>query len=179
MGRIGKDTWLMLGVVAATVAMAVLLVYRPQSNRLDQIRAQIVSQERSLKTDSELASVVPTMLQQVEAMKRRYKDFDRRLPERQELGGFLREISSHVADENLSGQLIEPGSPDKNELFHTLPIIMRFKGSYLSVASFLKRLEGMERLTRVEKLQLTRDKKAIQPNELDVELQINIYFTQG
>ncbi len=88
-------------------------------------------------------------------------------------------IGSHLETENLSGQLIEPGSPSSDELFHTLPIILRFNGSYLSVASFLNKLEGMERLTRVQKLQIRRDKKSGRPGELEVELHINIYFTES
>lgn len=179
MDQIGKSTLLMLAAVAAVVTVATLMVYMPQSRELKLVRTQIVTQEQTLIADSEKASVVPLMLQQVEAMKLRYKDFDRRLPQRQELGGFLRQISANLEKEDLTGQLIEPASPSSEELFHTLPIIMRFNGSYLSVASFLRSLEDMERLTRVEKLQITRDKKANDSTQLDVELRINIYFTES
>ncbi len=179
MKQVGKDTWVVLAIVTVVLVTTTTLVYLPQSRQLKRIRTQIVTQERALKADSELASIVPALLQQIEAMSRRYSDFDRLLPKRQELGGFLREISNHLAEEQLSGQLIEPGSPTSQELFHTLPIIMRFKGSYLSVASFLRRLDGMERLTRVQKLQVTRGATSNSPDELEVELQINIYFTES
>ncbi len=179
MDQIGKSTLLMLGAVAAVVAVATFMIYMPQSRQLKLVRTQIVTQEQSLMADSEMASVVPLMLEQVQAMKRQYKDFDRRLPKRQELGGFLREISADLEEKELTGQLIEPGSPASEELFHTLPIIMRFNGSYLSVASFLRSLEDMERFTRIEKLQITRDKKASGSAKLDVELHINIYFTES
>lgn len=174
-----KENWLIFPAVAAAVVAATMMMYVPQSRELKKLRTQIVSQQRSLKADSAMASVVPSLLEQVEAMQFRYKDFDRRLPKRQELGGFLRQISAHLERENLSGQLIEPGSPAHEEIFHTLPIIMRFNGSYLSVASFLKSLEGMERLTRVQKLRVTHDAKAGLPGQLDVELHINIYFTES
>ena len=109
-------------------------------------------------------------------MKLQYKDFGRRLPKRRELGGFLREISGHLNQGDLSNQLIEPGNPSREELFHTLPIIMRFKGSYLSLAGFLQRIDKMERLTRVQTLKITREK---QGDSLDIELQMNIYFTES
>ena len=174
-----KENWLIFPAVAAGVVAATMMMYVPQSRELKKLQTQIVSQQRSLKADSAMASVVPSLLEHVEAMQFRYKHFDRRLPKRQELGGFLREISAHLERENLSGQLIEPGSPTHEEVFHTLPIIMRFNGSYLSVASFLKSLEGMERLTRVQKLRVTHDAKAGLPGQLDVELHINIYFTES
>ena len=174
-GRFARDTWMMLGVVAAILIAAMVLVFMPQQRELKRLKTDWTTQEQKLSADSQQASVVPQLMQEVEAMRRRYKDFDRRLPQRQELGGFLRDISSNLAGENLSNQLIEPGSPNRSELFHTLPIVLKFQGTYLEMARFLKRLDEMERLTRVEKLRLLH-----QPGTdlLEAELQINIYFTE-
>ena len=122
------------------------------------------------------AAVVPRLFRQVHAMRAQYPNFQRRLPKRKELGGFLREITGQLSDDGLSNQLIEPGSPSREEFFHTLPIIMRFKGSYLSLGSFLERIGRMERLTRVQKLSITSAGDS--PDELDIELQLNIYFTE-
>lgn len=176
MHRFSKTSCAMLALVMGVVLAVMLLVYVPQARKLQRLRSQIAFRQTTLTDDSEKASVVPAMLQRVEAMKRRYKDFDRRLPKRKELGGFLREISSHLAGEGLSNQLIEPGNPSQAKLFHTLPIIMRFHGRYLDLAAFLKQLESMERLTRVQKLKVVRSKET---NTLDIEMQINIYFTES
>ena len=174
--RMMKDSWIVLGVLAGLVSAAVVFMYVPQGKRLDELRTAIATQELELSANAAKAAVVPALLRQVESMKLRYKDFDRRLPRRRELGGFLREISGHLNQEDLSNQLIEPGNPSREELFHTLPIIMRFKGSYLALASFLKRIDRMERLTRVHTLKIAREKKG---GGLDIELQMNIYFTES
>ena len=110
-------------------------------------------------------------------MRSDYSNFDRRLPRQKELGGFLREISGHLADEKLSNQLFEPGKPSREELYHTLPIIMRFKGSYLSLGALLQRIEKMQRLTCVQKLKI--DAPAGGRDEMDIELKLNIYFTES
>jgi len=176
MWRMMKDSWIVLGVLTGVVAAAVVFMYVPQGKRLDELRTAIATQELELSVNAAKAAVVPNLLQRIESMKLRYKDFDRRLPKRRELGGFLREISGRLNQEDLSNQLIEPGNPSREELFHTLPIIMRFKGSYLALASFLKRIDRMERLTRVQTLKIARDKKG---GGLDIELQMNIYFTES
>ena len=106
----------------------------------------------------------------------RYANFDRRLPKRQELGGFLRQISNDLVLEKLVTQLIDPGNPTREELYHTLPINMQLRGSYLSLASFLEQLERMERLTRVGKLKISSDP---QDDKLKIEMQMNIYFTES
>jgi Tfp pilus assembly protein PilO len=130
----------------------------------------------ALEADGQKAFVVPELLRQVEVMKGKYKDFDRRLPKRQELGGFLREISEGLSQENLTNQTIEPGRPAQEDLFFTLPIVMKFRGSYLSLARFLERIDAFERLTRVQKLDIMPGGEG---GALDITVQMNIYFTES
>ena len=173
-----RDNLIVLGVLAAMVIGFMVVVYIPQKLRLEEIRSKIATEKNQLASDGEKAAVIPEMLRQVQEMKKLYKNFDRRLPKQKELGGFLREISGRMAEEKLSDQLIEPGNPTPEEFFHTLPIIMKFKGSYLSLGNFLMELETMERLTRVQKL-IIDSKNKEKESRLDIELQMNIYFTES
>jgi len=171
-----RDSLAVLGLMVVITGGTILGVYRPQAKTLDDLNTRIISQKTALASAAARASVVPAMLRRVKAMKSRYKNFHKRLPRRQELGGFLKEISENLAQEDLSNQLIEPGNPTREELFHTLPIIMRFRGPYLALARFLERIEKMERLTRVQKMQIKTDPKS---DEVDIELRMIIYFTES
>lgn len=170
-----RESCIVLGVSAALVAVATVLVYLPQGRRLEELRSQKASKLMAMEADSQKVSVVPSLLRQIEALKGRFRDFDRRLPKHKELGGFLGEISSNLSEENLADPEIVPGNPTAEELFHTLPILMRSRGSYLSVAGFLDRISKMQRLTRVHTLRIARDAKDDRPK---IEMQLNIYFTQ-
>jgi len=171
---IGRESLLILAALALAVGGGMMLVYRPQGQRMEELKQRIATQKAMLLSDAHKAAVVPDVLRQIAEMREDYKDIDRKVPERTELGGFLREISANLAEENLSNQLIEPGNPTAEELFHTLPIIMKFRGPYLSLASLLKRIDGMQRLARIQDLRVERDS---QEPELNIELQLNIYFT--
>jgi Tfp pilus assembly protein PilO len=180
--QITRDNLIVTGVLLGVVAATTALVYMPQKKTLHQLQTRIARQEIHLVDNAGRASSVPSLLRHVQAMKKRYSNFDRRLPEQQELGGFLREISGNLSEErSLSNQLIEPGNPSRSKLFHTLPIILRFQGSYLSLASFLKRMEQTERLTQVEKLSITSCSPAPAGTTqgVDIELLMNIYFTES
>ena len=159
MKRISKDGWITVVIVAAMIGAATLGLYLPQGRKLESIRTDIASRKLALESDAQRVSCVPDMLRHIQGMKQRYQGFDRRLPKRKELAGFLREISSILASERLTNQSTEPGDPSKEELFHTLPIKMKFQGSYLSLASLLERIDRMERLTRVQKLSVGRNPK--------------------
>ena len=182
MSQATRDNLIAAGVLLGVVLAATVLVYLPQRGRLHDLRTEIAQEKARLLGDTERSSAVPAMLRQVQTMRKRYTNFDRRLPKRKELGGFLREISGNLAQENLANQLIEPGSPTRAKLFHTLPIVVRFQGSYLSLASFLKRLEEMERLTQVQRLSISRRSqpdRAAPAEDLHIEVLMNIYFTES
>jgi len=186
--RFSKDSLVAFVLLVGGVGAAMAFVYVPQDRELDGLRQRIVTEKREIRKKTERAAVVPKLLRETSAMKAQYKNFDRRLPQQKELGGFLREISGLLANENFSDQVIEPGRPAREPLFNTLPIIMKFKGSYLSLGAFLDKINKMERLTRVQRLTIKapaldggpgpagRAAEA-RPDELDIELQLNIYFS--
>ncbi len=180
--KLTKENWIMAGILVALVLAAVFAVYLPQSHKRDRINSEAVSQKLSMETDLKTCQVVPELVRQVDEMKNRYRNMDRRLPKQKELGGFLREISANLLQARLANQMIEPGTPDQEELYHTLPIMMKFEGNYLSLANFLKRIDDMERLTRVQKMNisLNRDASKDKPEgDVSIELQLNIYFTES
>lgn len=180
--RLTKANWILAGVLAAAVLVAVLAVYVPQSRKLARIKTQIATQKLSMESDLQGCKVVPELARQVAELKDRYRNMDRRLPKQKELGGFLKEISTNLIEARLCNQTIEPGKPDAAELYRTLPIVMKFEGNFLSLAGFLKRIDRMERLTRVQRMNIAveRDVSKDKPSgNVNIELQLNIYFTES
>jgi len=171
-----KDSLLMIGILLVGILLAVLVVYRPQSQQKEQLRGEIASMEQQLAADARGASVVPAMLRQVNELRQEFRGWDRRLPGSEDLGGFLKEIS--LAQEQQPGIISEgvvPGVPHEEKFYYALPIIMRFRSSYLDLAGFLKRISKMDRLTRVNKLVVVA---APGETQLEVELHLNIYYTK-
>ena len=187
--RFTKDSLVAMALLVVGLGAAMVVVYVPQDRTLSSLEAKIVTRKREIDKQTERAAIVPKLLRETQAMKAQYKNFDRRLPQQKELGGFLREISAHLSDEKFSNQVIEPGRPAREPLFHTLPIIMKFRSSYLGLGVFLDQVHKMERLTRVQRLTIAAPAAGETPETtdentprgakggLDVELQLNIYFS--
>ncbi|HUU60289.1 MAG TPA: type 4a pilus biogenesis protein PilO [Phycisphaerae bacterium] len=175
MGKHTKETLVMIAILAGLAGCAVGFLYLPQKRQLTQIRTDIAAQKAHLEMEGAKANVVPTMVRQVEEMKARYRDFDQKLPKSRELFGFLKQIGQNLAEANLSSQSIEPGTPIREELFHTLPIIMKFCGRYSELTRFLSDIDKMERLSRVQKLQIQSNRK---DSNLGIVVHMNIYFTE-
>ncbi len=172
-----RDNLIVLGILAVITITYFAVVYRPQSAAADNISARTAEVKDLLESDAMQASRIPPMLREIEQMKHRYNDNDwgRRLPERQELAGFLREIASGLSHEKLTDQFIQPGNPSQNPRYSCLPITLKFEGDFMSLARFLKQIDGMTRLTRIERLMIQSDEGM---KNLKVEMGMNIYFTE-
>ena len=174
--RLSRDSLIVLGILAAIVLTYVLVVYRSQTSALDEVRTQAAERKRELEANDRKATRVPPMIREIEKMKQRFnKDWDRRLPQRQELSEVLREIAANLAQESLANQIIQPGNPTRGQLFNILPITMKFEGDFLALARLLDRVDKMTRLTRIEQLIIQPSKKG---EGLAIELGMNIYFTE-
>ena len=177
-----RNNFIVLAILAAVITVAMVLVYIPHQRELTSLRTATSQEKVRMADNANLCAAVPAMIKQVQDLKKSYSNFDQRLPKQIELGGFLREISGDLSQESLVNHLIEPGSPRRSELFHTLPITLRFRGTYLSLANFLKRLSQMERLTQVERITVSSKGDPPKPGEawnLDIEVLMNIYFTES
>ena len=163
MKKVAKEGIIMGAIVVAMTVAGFTFGYLPSARKIDRIREETAQVKQSLEADGQKAAIVPELLRQVEVMKGKYKDFDRQLPKRQELGGFLREITQNISQERLTNQTIEPGKPVQEDLFLTLP-------------RFLERIDGMERLTRIQKLIVM---PGAGDGALDITVQLNIYFTES
>lgn len=173
--QISRDKLITIGLLLVILAGFAGGVFYPQYRKVRQLRHQIVQAEQKLQHDRALAETVPDLAREVEQLRRQHSNFDRRLPQQKELGEFLREISTTIAAERLTNQVIEPGSPTTGPLYNNLPIIMEFDGSFRGLANFLTQIDQMERLTRIERIRI----EPSDDGQLQVEMQLNIYFTES
>jgi len=172
--RITRPTCITGAIVFGASLVFALAVYLPQSHRLDDLRGQIAGAEHRLTEDDARVARIWEMAENVEDMKRRFKDFDRRLPRQQELAGFLKELSSVATPEQLDSQVIQPDEPRRGELYSCLPITLGFQSDFASVVRFLDKLENMTRLTRIDSLQMAPVEEG--KDTIDVNMQVNIYY---
>lgn len=175
--RLTREQILLIGATCVLAGGFLAGVFYPQHRRIREARQQIALTEQQLQSDRVRAATVPELARQVEQLKRRHRNFDRRLPKQKELGEFLREISTTILAERLTDQVIEPGSPTAGALYNVLPIIMQFDGTFGGLANFLSRIDQMERLTRIESIIIEPIED--EPGRLHVEMQLNIYFTES
>jgi len=156
-------------------------VYRPNSQRLGDLRDQISTKKTTLSTNKARAEILPQVLVAVQSMQSRLDQFDKRIPAHNELSDFIQRITEISDQTGLRNKWnVEPGVPlhGDQQRYAEWPISMKFEGDFLNVCQFLGKTERMDRLSRVKGLKI-HSMDGGKSGNVQVELSMNIYYLEG
>ncbi len=170
-----------LGITLLAVLCAFYLFgYRPNSTRLANLKMEIEHKRTALLNNNAQVKVLPEVTLAVHELQNKLKGYDEMLPRQQELDRFIKEISTMARNAQLQKLSYKPAvMPVRSELFAEQPVSFKFQGDFLKVFSFLRQTEEMQRLTRVRELNIHTHDGGGQSGEVDVELSMNIYYSEG
>jgi len=168
-----------LGLSLATLAVGFYtFVYRPNNQRLEDLRTQIQTRQRDLNSNKTRVQILPDVMRAVADMSSQLESFNKQMPKQPDLGPFINDITELSHHTSLRKVFVEPGMPQRSDLYAEWPIALKFEGDFLSAFSFLRRAEEMQRLTRVKSLKV-RSADGGKTGQVQVELSMNIYFSEG
>jgi Tfp pilus assembly protein PilO len=175
-GWCARAQWVLGSSMVAFVAAFYFFGYRPSTSRLAEARMQTDVKQRELLANQEKTKVRTRLEQEVNDKRRRLERFDKQLPRQMEWGQFMNDITLLREQSGVRNWDIVPTGAKPDELFVEVPIEVKFEGDFLSVFSFLRQMEQMQRLTRVRDLTLTGTKDGT--GQVDVKLSMNIYYLE-
>jgi Tfp pilus assembly protein PilO len=166
-----------LGATMLTMVVAFYIAgYRPASQRLASLRQDIDIRQRELRDNQSRTQIRPIVEQKVNELRNKLQRFDKKMPRQQEFGEFYNDITFLGRQSALSKCFVEPAAvPRRNDRFVELPIDLRFEGNFLNVFAFLRQIDQMQRLTRVQSLKVTSKGNA---GQVEVQLSMNIYYAE-
>jgi Tfp pilus assembly protein PilO len=176
LARLRRTQWVLAGATLLGLAGFYVAVFRPFAGRLDVLTLQIQQKRRELEGSTDKTRQLPILMGQVRDLEVKVQHFERQFPRQPALDLFIRNITDVSQRMNLREWRYQPGAPRRGDAFQELPIQMQFQGDFLAVASFLREVENMPRLTRVKKLSVKA--KDGTTGLVEVELSMNIYFSE-
>lgn len=171
-----RAPWL-LAVAAASVTLAShLLLARPGEKRLSDVHRQLEISSSALQSARAALAELPRVEHDVEEARRRLES-TRALPQHQDLGQFIREVTAFGEEAALSKLTVQPGVPRARDLVSEIPVSLNFEGDFIGVYSFLRRAEAMPRLTAMRALSI----RSVDPmaGRVEVQLSVALFFTDG
>ena len=165
-------------VLAMLIGLFYVCALRPNSIRKADLQMEINSKRRQLNDNNVQVAVLPALIQAVDELESRLEKYDKQLPRQQELDRFIKDINAMVNNSSLRRVEVKPAvMPIRSPLFAEQPVQLKFEGDFLSVFSFLRQTEEMQRLTRVKELKLRNSDRSGKSGQVEVELSMNIYFS--
>jgi Tfp pilus assembly protein PilO len=166
-----------LGVAMVVAGLAFYFgVYRPQDQAIAELNQQISGKRAELMADQSQTGRLPRVELQLRELNASLAGF-KKLPPDPQLGIFIHDINQASQEAALNHLTIEPGSPVRDALYSEEPIALNFKGSFPAVASFIRQVEDMDRLTRVQDVTIKNANSA--DDSVDVSLTVDIYFAEA
>jgi Tfp pilus assembly protein PilO len=165
--------WGLGALMVALLGSFFLFGYRPQTAALRRLQTEIGQQQYELRESQAKTRILPAVAVDVINL-RQQLDASKKLPAQQELPQFLKDVAALGQQCSLHPFSFKQGVPTHGDLFSELPINLSFEGDYVDAFNFLRRVECMQRLTRIRNMSIkTKDG---QSGRIEVQLSMNIYF---
>lgn len=151
-----------------------LFRYLPLRRRMKAARQTKAAQTLTIAKGTADSKQLPLLKEQLLELQRELQNYEENIPERSNIGVFLQRIAGLMNEHNLKEQVIEPRKEIKAEKLNCIPVNMKCKGRLTQIFEFYRRLQGMDRLIRIEQVKLFNDSDF--NGEVGMEAKAVIYY---
>jgi Tfp pilus assembly protein PilO len=135
----------------------VLFRYLPLQRKTKSLRQAYAAQMLAISKASAESQQIPAIREQLLGLQMTVGNYERQIPVQRELGEFLQKIANLMNEHNLQGQVIQPGKEIKTGELNCIPVNMQCKGKLSQIFEFYIRVQGLDRLVRIEHVKLVND----------------------
>jgi Tfp pilus assembly protein PilO len=151
-----------------------MFLYYPLSGQTKAVQQADAAQSSSAAKADARKRQLPVLRKQTEVLARELQNFDKRLPTTREFAVLWQQIADVMNEHNLKDRLIQPGNEIQGSRLNCIPISIRCTGRVRQIFEFLKSLEKLERLIRIENFKLENDSDFT--GWLKMNAEANVYY---
>jgi len=142
--------------IVAVVAIAgfVLFGYLPLRKKMKTLERDRTVQKRVISKAASQRKQMPELKQYLSELQQIAEDYQMGVPAQRDLGTFLQEIANLMSEASLDEQFVEHGKETKVGVLNCIPVNMRCKGRLEQLFEFYKALQRLDRLVRIEQVEL-------------------------
>jgi Tfp pilus assembly protein PilO len=169
-----KQQMIILAAASAVILACLFGFFLPLNRKAGTIRSQRDIAQLIIDEAIQQKSQLPQLKQKLQTLSSQVKNYQSSIPEEIEVGQFLQTITSLMDQYNLQEQFVKPGDEKRLEQLLCVPIDIRCKGRLSQLFEFFKSLQSLDRLVRIEFVNLSNS-----PNmdgQLSMETKAVIYY---
>lgn len=132
----------------------VLFRYLPLRKAAKTIRAAKAEQTLTITRGQAEGKQLSVLREQLSELQKVVGNYQTNIPAQRALGEFLQRIAEIMNEQNLKEQVVAPNEEIRSGELSCIPIEIRCKGRLAQIFEFYKRLQGLDRLVRIEQVGL-------------------------
>jgi type IV pilus assembly protein PilO len=172
--RIGLREAILLAVLLALPLTSWWLVFRPQNAVIQQAKREIEHKRAMLQKVQERTVRNQDMARENEEIRKQIESIEARLPTTKEVDTVVRQVSDLAIESGLDSPSIESDKPVAAAMYMEQPLKMKISGDFTGFHDFLRKVEALDRITRINDMKITR---ATDINgHMNAEFTLSIYF---
>ena len=153
-----KRKQIVICVLAGAVIGGFLLFrYIPLRKRVKAVEQAKAAQALTIAKASVESKQLPILEEQLLKLQAKVANYQTTVPVQRDLGEFLRKIADLMKEHNLKEQVLAPGNEMQADELRCIPIDMQGKGKLAQIFEFCKQLQRLDRLVRIERVELVND----------------------
>ena len=164
----------MVGILVFVATLFLLAFYLPNTAEIRRMKGELRQDRDAFRRDQQTAQALQGLAAEVGELREVIVHLDKQLPAQRQLDQFLRDLTVRMEAESLDLLGIKPEPVQKGQQLDEMPIQIGFCGSFAGTHRFLRRLESMQRITRVDHLQLVTAATA-RPERLSGTMRLCIF----
>jgi Tfp pilus assembly protein PilO len=154
----GKKQILFLGAMVLAGVLLVVLGYVPIVWQKYVIRRALQRQSLSVEQVRDSIEQATVLEKQIADLKVRVGRFEQCVPQDAQFSSLWRQIADLITDHDLQNQQVRPGAEIQYGDFNVVTLDIQCSGTLSKIFDFVHSLEQMDRLIRIEHMELTNDK---------------------
>jgi len=171
----GKKQQLLIFVVAGVmIADFVLCCYLPLHTRLSDIKQAGATQRTAIDKAADENRQMSLLQEQLVRLQGVVERYEASVPQQRDLGIFLQQIAGLMNEQNLREQQVQPGDEIGAGNLSCIPVNIQAKGRLPQIFEFYKSLQRLNRLVRIERIELTNDNNF--SGEVNMRTRVVIYY---
>ncbi|MHC4644394.1 MAG: type IV pilus inner membrane component PilO [Planctomycetota bacterium] len=155
----------------------VLFRYLPLRQKIKAVEQERAAQNAAATMTIAGYKQLPLLKEHLEELRKTVGSYETKVPAQRNLGVFLHGIAGLMNEHNLKGQVVQPGQEMRTAGLNCIPVSMKCKGRLEHIFKFFGSLQALDRLIRIEQVELLND------NDFSGEVSMNteavIYYAAG
>jgi len=151
----GQRQQLVICVLALVLTAGfILFSYLPLRRSLKSVRNQRDEARLTAIEVTGKLKQLPVLKKRLQELQEKVGNYEASIPEQRSLGDFLHQIASLMDKHKLAEQMVQPGKEIQTDNLNCIPVDIQCKGPLAQIFEFCKSLKNLDRLVRIEGIQL-------------------------